>query len=290
VILSSVPHRLVPEVGNLLGKSGWVLSRTSRRIALSQLKQVYPDSSESWREEVGRELFAHLGLCLVETVKLPRTSREERMQRITVEGLDIFQRAYDRGKGVLAVTGHIGNWEVLAAAFCDFGFPMNVVGRVNPNPWLESMIRNMREGYGATVLDRDRDARRMLRCLRNGEVLGILVDQDTKVEGMFLPFLGRDAHTPVGHGKLAARTGASVVVLTINRHPDRRGHHIKVWEEVPVPTESEESEFVPRICERCNYLLENAIRAQPSQWVWFHRRWRTKQKKTTPDVLHEEPL
>lgn len=289
-MLSLVPYRLVPQLGQMLGRVGWMLAQSSRGIALSQLRGVYPHSPESWRTEVGRKLFTHLGISLIETVKLPRTPREERLRWVTVEGIDIFRRAYERGKGLIAVTGHIGNWEMLAAAMCDLGFPLSVVGRRNPNPWLEATIRDVRKGYGAAVLDRDRDARRMLKCLRIGEVLGILVDQDTRVEGMFLPFLGRDAYTPVGHGKLAARTGAPVVVLTINRHQDRRGHHITVWEEILPPNEKEESEVVRYICDRCNRLLENAIRAEPSQWVWFHRRWRTRQKKSAPDVLHQEPL
>ena len=224
----------------------------------------------------------------METIRLPRISQEERMKRITVEGLEVFKRAYDKGNGLLAVTGHIGNWEILAAAFCDLGFPINVVGRANPNPWIEAMIRDLREGYGAVVLDRDKDARGMLRSLRKGEVVALLVDQDTKVDGMFLPFLGRDAHTPVGHGKLSVRTGAPVVVLTINRRPDLLTHHIKVWEEVLPTADREPSNSVTAICSRCNAILENAIRAEPSQWVWFHRRWRTRQRRISPDVLPEE--
>jgi KDO2-lipid IV(A) lauroyltransferase len=195
------------------------------------------------------------------------------MPRLTVLGIETLDAACRRGGGVVVATAHLGNWEVLAACFADMGYPVHVVARRHSNPSIDAFIADLREGYGVKVLDRDRDVKGMLRALRDGGIVALLVDQDTRVQGTMLPFMGLPAYTPLGHARLALRTGAALVVLTITR--DAGGHHtVRVWEEVAPDLSLSSEARVEAMARRCNQILGEAIAAAPEQWVWFHRRWR----------------
>lgn len=218
-------------------------------------------------------MFEHLGVSALEAVRLPAMLPVDRSQRVSVHGRQILDAALARGRGVVAATGHIGNWEVLAACFADLGYPVNVVARRHPNPGLHDFIIGLRTGYGVNMLDRDHDTKRMIKALRAGEIVALLVDQDTRVQGTIVPFLGVPASTPLGHARLAARTGAALIVLTIARDDPGR-HAVRVWEEIiPDPLLPEEAR-VHAMALRCNEILGEAITRAPEQWVWMHRRWR----------------
>jgi len=264
-------------MGSTLGWVGQHLARAEDARARANLAMVCPDWSNDQRRTVVRGMFQHLGVSALEALRLPVRSPAARMARTSVQGVEILDGAFRRGRGVVAATGHIGNWEALAACFADLGYPVHVVARRHPNPGLQALIVSLREGYGVHVLDRDRDTRQMLKALHRGEIVALLVDQHTRVQGTMLPFLGRPAYTPLGHARLAIRTGAALVVLTIARDSSGR-HAVTVWEEVRADESLPEDLRVEAMASRCNEILGQAIRRTPEQWVWFHRRWRAEKE------------
>lgn len=262
--------------GGVLGWLGWHVLPAQCAHALANLAAVFPDLPQTKRRAIARGVFRHLGVSVLEAVRLPLYAPPQRMARVSVRGVEILDEAFREGRGVVAATGHLGNWEVLAACFADLGYPVHVVARRHPNPGLQAFILALRRGYGVQVLDRDRDTRRMLKALRQGEIVALLVDQDTRVQGAMLPFLGIPAYTPLGHARLAVRTGAAMIVLSIVREASGM-HQVTVWERVRADVRLPEEVRVRILAARCNEILGEAIRATPSQWVWFHRRWRTRE-------------
>jgi KDO2-lipid IV(A) lauroyltransferase len=172
------------------------------------------------------------------------------------------------GRGVLIVTGHCGNWELLAAAINCRGLGMRVVARALDEPELQDLLVAFRRRFGSESIERGRPgaARELLRALREG-ALGMLIDQDTRVDGVWVPFFGRPAYTPVGAAKVALRPGVAAVPTFIERRPD--GTHLARFLpplDLP-PDETEATAAMTR-------AIEAQIRRRPEQWVWMHRRWR----------------
>ncbi|MBN1425409.1 lysophospholipid acyltransferase family protein [Candidatus Fermentibacteria bacterium] len=285
VRLLAAAARLVPEswvypVGRRLGRIAAYAGRAYSARAHANIAAVFPTWTPARRRGVVLRMFEHLGIGVLEAVRLPTTPLAVRSERVSVQGREIFDAAFRRGRGVVAATGHIGNWEVLAACFADLGYPVHVVARRHPNPRLHDFIVGLRNGYGVNVLDRDRDTRGMLKALRGGEIVALLVDQDTRVQGTMLPFLGVPAVTPLGHVRLALRTGAALVALTITREDSGR-HAVTVWEEIIPDTSLPEEDRTEVMARRCNEILGKAISLAPEQWVWMHRRWRQPSRVTT---------
>ena len=273
----SVPDSRIAGFARRLGSFVLLLVPAHRKRAEAQIRDMLSDYDADDARNLTRSMFKHLAHNAVETIRLPSMSREQRLSLVDGHGIDLFRSVYNRGKGLIAITGHIGCWELLAAYFSDLGFPVNVVARRRSNRAIGRMITELRGSYGVVELDRDSDARKMFRALKRGEVVAMLVDQDTRVDGIFSPFLGKSAFTPSGHARLAYRTGAPIVVVSIHRQESGR-HAVTVHEEILMPG-TDESSSISAVVNRCNESLSRIIREHPEQWIWFHRRW----KRRPPD-------
>ena len=153
------------------------------------------------------------------------------------------------------------------------GYPTYVVGRQLNNPGLDRLVTVNRARAGIRNIVRGQSTRAILRALRQGGMVGFLIDQDTKVEGVFVDFFGRPAYTPVGPVVLARKTGAPIVPAAIHREADDT-HHVVVREAIPLVRTGNEREDRRVNTERCSKALERFIREHPTQWVWMHRRWK----------------
>ena len=268
----SLPEASVPGFGRKLGSLlSFTLRRLRKRAETQARDRLSGDRITDPRSLIS-EMFRHIGYNTVETIRLSSMTSEERLSIVDGEGIDLFRSVFNRGTGLIAVTGHIGCWELLAAYFSDLGFPVNVVARRRSNRAIGHMITELRASYGVVELDRESDGRKMFRALRRGEVLAMLVDQDTRVDGIFSPFLGKQAFTPTGHARLAYRTGAPIVVVSIHRQQSGR-HRVTVHGEIQVP-DGDETKSIAKIVHQCNESLSQIILSHPDQWIWFHRRWR----------------
>jgi KDO2-lipid IV(A) lauroyltransferase len=246
-----------------------LLGRPRERID-ENLRLIFPQWDGETRRRFGRRVLIHLGWNVLDFLRMDRMSPQEVQRLVRCDGAPVFDAAFRRGRGVVVVTGHVGNWELLAAYFAARGYPVSVVARALQEPRWDRWIRGLRERLGVRVLDRDRDGLQMIRVLRKGGILGILLDQATQVESVQVPFLGRDARTPVGPARLAQKTGAALVPMVIQMDVDRR-HRVTVGQEIEVRDGGPDS--ILAATARCNEVLGDLIMTRPEQWVWFHERW-----------------
>ena len=209
-LLWSLPllRRLPIEAGAFLGTVAWYLVGRQRRLALEHLRVAFPEMGESARRRIGRASFANLGRAALETAR-GDASRVE----LSAEGEGVLRKAHAEGKGVVLVTGHIGAWELFARRIAALGLPSGTVAKEAQDPRLTAVLQQARQSANVRVFWRGSpmSARELLRFLRAGGMLGILIDQDTDVAGHFVPFFGRPAFTPRAAGDLAARLNAPMV-------------------------------------------------------------------------------
>jgi KDO2-lipid IV(A) lauroyltransferase len=185
-----------------------------------------------------------------------------------------------RGKGLVYVTGHVGNWELMAQKVPRIGaWPISTIAKATIDPGMNALIEKARREGGVETLWRENPstARAMIRCFKKNEILGILIDQDTNVQGVFVPFFGRPAFTPRAAADLALRFRAPVVVATTRRRGPRPGdgHEIQAVEVPYDPDAPDREAEAIRLTAACTAVLEAAIRRNPVEWVWMHERWKT---------------
>lgn len=256
-------------LGRGIGHLGWWLARRDRTRTLEHLALALPEIGAAERKRLARRVFAHFGALLGECLHLSDKSCVEVERHVELEGWERVEALRAAGRQVLVVTGHCGNWELLAAAINCRGLGMAVVGRQLENPRFDALLLALRERFGTRTIQRGRPgaARELLRAVRGGSALGLLIDQDTAVEGVWVPYFGRLAFTPSGAADLALRFGLVPVPAFIERRPD--GSHLARFEP-PLDLPSDPTAATARMTER----IEAQVRRRPEQWPWFHRRWR----------------
>jgi KDO2-lipid IV(A) lauroyltransferase len=275
-ILRLLPHRLALKLGGLLGTLAWRLAPRQRRLAQEHLAIAFPEKGAAWRDRVGRESFANLGRSALETAiadKLQPRLRE--LVRLSPEAEALARAAHAEGKGVVLVACHIGNWELFARRIAALGLPSATVAKEAQDPRLTRLLQRSREGAGVQVFWRGSPgaARELLRFLKSGGMLGILIDQDTRVAGHFVPFFGRPAFTPRAAGDLAARLGAPMLFGCAHRLAS--GVHEVVLRRIDVPRIGDREADSLALTAAATRAIEEEIRANPTEWVWMHPRWRT---------------
>ena len=214
-------------------------------------------------------------------MRLGSNTKEELDRIVAAEGLEHLDRTSEEGKGVVLLSGHIGNWELLGAYIAMKGYPFSVVGRSLNNPRLDRLLVAHRERLGLKNIARGKATRQILRALHRGEMVGFLIDQDTEVEGAFVDFLGRPAYTPTGPVTLALKLGAPIVSAAIHREQDDT-YHVVVRPRLEPARTDDVAEDIRVNTAICSKVLEDFIREHPAQWVWMHRRWKTKPMRDGP--------
>ncbi len=260
-------------LAGFLSKLAWRLLPKERDKVLFNLRLVFPERSD--RLVLGREVFRQLALNAVDAIRLPRQSGTQVESMVVVSGLEHFDRAYRRGRGVVAVTGHIGCWELIPAWFSQRGYRISVIGRKVYDPRLDRLLNSARSRWGVRVIDRDQGAREAIRSLRQGQALGILIDQDTRVASVEVQFMGHPAKTPTGAAALALKTGAAVVPLAVHRLPDGR-HRITILPEIDRSPQGDKELQILEEVRRQTAAVERLIEWDVRQWAWMHLRWTEK--------------
>jgi KDO2-lipid IV(A) lauroyltransferase len=242
-----------------------------RRGAERNLSFAYPEKDAAWRARIIDGVFASIGRLLVSFARFPRITRANVGEWIRYEGFEHYECAKRRGNGVLFATAHLGNWELSAYAHALLTEPMNVVVRPLDNPLIDEIVERRRGLSGNTLLSKRDFARSILQALRKNEPVGILVDQNAAADGgTFVPFFGKDACANLTFAKLAARSGAAVIPGFALWSEAERRYVLKFYPEVPMTGEAVED------TRRIQRAVEEAIREAPEQWLWIHRRWKTR--------------
>jgi KDO2-lipid IV(A) lauroyltransferase len=269
--LGALPVPLGLAVGRGLGTAAHAMLGTPRRLAVEHMGLAFPEFDPTTRRRLVRETFRHAGQGFAELSAFEKLVR--RPDYFRLEGAAALDAALARGRGAIAVTGHVGNWELLAAWAAAIGYPITVVVRRVTDLRFHSLIVRFRAAAGVEVLVRDDPGflAAVGDALRRNRVVAMLIDQDTRGAGIFVPFFGRLAHTPPGAALLALRARVPVVTVFIARRPGG-GHLVRVAE---VPTEQPRGRRgVHELTARLTTAIEEQIRRSPAEWVWWHERWR----------------
>ena len=280
-LLARLPAGAALALGAALGRIAWWAAPAQRRLMLEHLALAFPEKGERERRALARASLVHLGRVAMEVVAARTVAPDiARYVSFAPGAEEAIRGAMARGKGLVFVTGHIGNWELLARRLALLTQPNAVVARRNADPRLNALVERFRAEGGNRTLWREDPAtgREIIKLFRAGGALGLLIDQDTRVQGVFVPFFGRLAYTPRAAGDLALRFGATLLVGTSHRRGPRPGdgHEIEVTE-LPYEAEPADPEAeVIRLTAAAVALQEAAIRRHPEEWVWMHERWKTR--------------
>jgi len=272
VLARALPRRLGRSIFAKLGAVAYLVLAKSRKIALANLRFIYGSAfTDKEIRRIALRAFENLARCGYDVARLDSITPEGIESIVTVTGGDHLDAALARGRGVIALTGHVGNWELLAAYWSMRGYPVNVLATRMKDARLERLVSGMRRRVGLKVIERSAGLKEALRCLRRGEILGILIDQDTAVDSVVVDFLGRPAKTAVGPVKLALHTGAAVVPLAALENRDGT-YHIDI--KAPLDLNGDQSQLADDVS-KCSKAVEAYIGADPTQWVWMHKRWKS---------------
>ncbi len=255
----------------LAGNLAYLVDGKNRRRAITNLARAFPEWTPPKRRRVARLMFVHLAETAAEAVHLHRFVHGAARVTLSAAQRQLLDEALARGQGVMAVSGHIGNWELLAQVIAAAGYPAFAVAKPLYDPRLTRWAHAQRSRFGLQILWRGDDgvAKDMLRVFHDNAILGLLIDQDTRVQGIFVPFFGRPAHTPAAAAALALRTGAPVVIAWSQRVGKLHRVHLELCEPHDLGLDP-----VTALTARITARLEAAIRDAPEQWVWLHDRWR----------------
>ncbi len=248
-----------------------------RRVGMRNLELALPELSAGERERILRGVYRHLGWQLVEFCRMPRYTAKNTKHWIHTEGLEHYRAAQARGKGVLVLTGHLGAWELSSFYHSLMGYPMGMVIRRLDNRRLDEFVNGIRCLHGNRVLHKDDFARGLLTAMRVGDTVGILMDTNmTPPQGVFVRFFGQTACTASGLARVALKTGAAVVPGFLVWEPKERRYVLHFGPELAFVRTGDAEADIVAATQQCNDVLEAWIRRYPDQWLWIHRRWKTR--------------
>jgi len=270
-ILGNAPRPLADSIGQGCARLLDTFAPRLRNTAYRNLELAYPAESDVWRQITVDGVYRSIGRLLVAFAKLPRIDRSNVGEWIRYEGLEHYAAAKARGKGVLFATGHLGNWELSAFAHALLTEKMSIVVRPLDNPLLDDLVETRRALSGNQLLSKRDFARAILQALKDNEPVGILVDQNSAGDNAaFVPFFGKLACTNLTFAKLAARSGAAVIPGFAVWSEQERRYVLRFYPEVEMAGDAVEDTA------RIQRSVETAIREYPDQWLWIHRRWKTR--------------
>jgi KDO2-lipid IV(A) lauroyltransferase len=264
-------------VGATIGLLAYQVLGRLRRVGVRNLKLAFAELSDAEREALLRRDYRNLGWMLAEFCLMPRYTPESASRFIRYEGLENYTQARDHGKGVLVLTGHLGAWELSSFYHSLMGRPMGMVIRRLDNPLVDRFVNQIRCLRGNRVIHKDDFARGLIASMRAGETVGILMDTNmTPPQGVFVPLFGVQACTASGMARVAAKTGAAVVpgFLLWDEGEERYVLHFGKELNVVNTGDSEGDALVNTAAFTAS--IEGYIRRYPDQWLWMHRRWKTR--------------
>lgn len=279
--LSFLPFKALPSIASTfaypLSKVPW----SRKQVAMENLRASFPEMDERSLNELYRKMLAHFLAVGLEMAHLEFSHPQRLKDFYTIEGRDVILKAFKDGKGLLLLTGHIGNWELLNLAFAleftmDLPFKACVLARRLDNLALEKWVKGIRTRFGTSVIDKQNAMRQIFKALKANWAVGILLDQNVDwYQGVFVKFFGRWACTNKGMAQVALKTGAPVIPAFAIRKAS--GYKVSFQPPLRLIDRGRFEWDTEENTQLFTNILEQAIRAHPEQWLWFHRRWKTRQ-------------
>jgi Kdo2-lipid IVA lauroyltransferase/acyltransferase len=276
-LIGALPRPLARGVGILIGGAVYLLHPRLRRVGLRNLELAFPEKSAVERRKILRGVYVSLGRLLGETCLFPRYTEGNASQVAVYQGFENFEAAEKRGKGVLLLTGHFGGWEIGSFFHSLQGHPMQIVVRPLDNPYVDALVTRYRGLHGNTMIGKDGFARGLIAAMRKNKTVGILMDTNmTPPQGVFVDFFGMPACTASGVARVALHTGATVVPAFTIWDPVLRKYRVEFAPPVEmVRTGDDDADAVANTA-IFTRILEEYVRRYPDQWLWVHRRWKTR--------------
>ena len=276
-LFAAMPRRIAYPTAKTLARLGFHLARRQRRAGLRNLQMAFPELARNALEEILRGSFENLGRLLVEFTHLPELNKGNICRFVVHDGLENYLEGLRRGRGVIFMTAHFGAWELSSFAHAVYGYPLRFVVRPIDNTRVERLISTYRTRSGNIPIERRSAARDILKALRQNEAVGILFDQNTtRSEGIFADFFGIPAATTPALALFALRTGAAVVPGFLIWDTSLGKHRLRLDPPVQLIDTGNLDHDVLENTKIFNKILEGYIRAYPDQWLWIHRRWKTR--------------
>ncbi len=257
----------------------WAVDRKHRDVARVNLAIAFPEMGDEEARRIIRRCYQRMGTSAAEFIYLPKMDEGYVREHFRIEGVEhIRESMVHRGVPAMVMTGHFGNWELLSHVYGQVVAPAAFIVRPLKSRILDDIVTERREHVGNIVIRKEDSAKEVMKILRKNVLVGILIDQNVdRHKGVLVDFFSRQAYTTFGIARLALAMRAAVHPGFIFRDPTRKFHHVlRFGPPVAIDYDAPREEEVPRFTRRCNEELEKAIRRAPDQWMWFHRRWKTR--------------
>lgn len=281
LLLRGLVHALPLRVSLRAARAvGWVVACFVKRrdVAYRNLRAAFAgEYSDRRLRSIARESIQQMAMAAVELLRAPDLTRDYLERHVRIEGRERLRERLDRGEGLIFLTAHFGNWEMLNLAAGILGYPMVALARVQKHPRSDAYLNSLRTSQGTQIILKGMSVREILRALRAGKIVGILSDQDGGRQGTFVDFFGRRSSSPSGVATFAIKTGSPIYPVFIFRE-GLDGHRVEVEGPLSAPETADQAEAQRHILQEFAAMLESRIRRSPGQWLWAHRRW-----KSTPD-------
>jgi KDO2-lipid IV(A) lauroyltransferase len=272
-----LPRSVARAVGAAIGAIAFRALGRLRRVGMRNLELAFPEMTAADRKAILLSEYRNLGFLLAEFCKMPGYTRAAASRFVRYEGLENYLAARDRGKGVLVLTGHLGAWELSSFYHSLVGMPMGMVIRRLDNPLVDAFVNRIRCLHGNRVIHKDDFARGLIASMRAGETVGILMDTNmTPPQGVFVPFFGVPACTASGMARIAAKTGAAVVPGFLLWEESEGKYVLHFGKEIDVIRTGDTEQDALANTASFTAAIERYIRQYPEQWLWLHRRWKTR--------------
>jgi Kdo2-lipid IVA lauroyltransferase/acyltransferase len=276
-VLGLLPRSMASAAGATIGRLVYWVHPRLRHVGTYNLQLAFPEKSASERRHILRGVYTTLGRQLADFAQIPRLTRDNIAGLVVHDGLEHYLAARDRGKGVLFATAHLGGWELGSYAHALYGYPLQMVVRPLDNRRLDRLVERYRTRSGNQTFPKEDFARGLLAAMRDGQTVGILMDTNmTPPQGVFVDFFGRPAYTAAGLARVAMRTGAAVVPGFTIWDESKHKYVIHFEPALELVQSSGDETDVRENTQAFTRVIEEYVRRYPEQWLWVHRRWKTR--------------
>ncbi len=275
-VSNAIPRSIWLSFCGRLGVLVYRLMPETRGLTTRHLGMAYPEKSDAEIKKLAKQVFVMLGKNGGDILRSTRIKNLEQLNNVLVtQGYEHFEKANAKGKGVIFLTCHIGAFDMQVTNMAMRGLNPNIIGTPLKDERLNNLLWNYRNGHGAVAIARGKETFRMIKVLKSGGSVALLIDQDTKVKTVFVDFFGMPAATPVGATMMAMKTGAAVVPTYIHLGEDGM-QHMHILPEIEMRITDDELADQVFNTQQLTSFIEETIRKHPTQWVWMHERWKTK--------------
>lgn len=276
-MLSYIPFRIAQYLGKMIGLFAYIIPINRKTVAYENIRASFgSDLTETGAKRLLRKVYRHFGQMLFEIPHIMRLNLRNLDRYMVIQGVENVRQALGKGKGVLLLTAHLGNWEFMSAAGSLYFGRTAVVARRSDSAPVDRITNELRGRFGAEIIEAKGAMRHLIGALRKNKMIGILLDQNVDwYQGAFIPFLGRWACTNKGLALIALKTGTPVIPVFSVR--DGNGRHRMVFEkEIELRKTGDKIRDVEDNTSLFTGVIERYVRRYPDQWFWFHKRWKTK--------------